>query len=87
VLPDVHNLEKNINLETGDMVIIMTDGVTECRVDDRFIEKAELIDLIYKYKDQEPQQLAESIHQEIEMLSNFNKMADDLTFVILKKED
>lgn len=87
VLPDVHNLEKNIVLEKDDMIIIVTDGVTECRVDDRFMEKSELTDLIYKHKEKKPQQLAEAIFHEIEKLSHFNKLSDDLTFVVLKKED
>ncbi|WP_346215037.1 SpoIIE family protein phosphatase [Kurthia sibirica] len=69
------------------MIIIVTDGVTECRVDDRFMEKSELTDLIYKHKEKKPQQLAEAIFHEIEKLSHFNKLSDDLTFVVLKKED
>lgn len=87
VLPDVHNMEKNIILNKDDMVIIMTDGVTECRVEDRFLEKSELTDLIFKHKDLPPQQLAEAMFHEIEKLSHFEKLADDLTFVVLKKEN
>ncbi|MEB7772800.1 PP2C family protein-serine/threonine phosphatase [Kurthia gibsonii] len=87
VLPDVHNQERSVQLAKGDMVIIMTDGVTECRVDDRFLEKSELTDLIFKHKDKIPQQLAEAIFHEIEKLSQFQNLADDLTFVVLKKED
>lgn len=87
VLPDVHNREKNIILNKDDMVIIMTDGVTECRVEDRFLEKTELTNLIFKHKDLPPQQLAEAMFHEIEKISNFEKLADDLTFVVLKKEN
>lgn len=86
VLPDVHNVEKNIVLNKDDMIIIMTDGVTECRVEDRFLEKAELTDMIFKFKDLAPQQLAEAMFHEIEKISHFEKLADDLTFVVLKKE-
>lgn len=87
VLPDVHNIEKSIILEKDDMVIIMTDGVTECRVDDRFLEKSEITDLIFKHKEKTPQKLAEAIFQEIEKLSHFKQLADDLTFVVIKKEE
>lgn len=87
ILPDVHNTEKSIILQQDDMVIIMTDGVTECRVEDRFLEKAELTDLIFKHKEKSTQELAEAIFFEIEKLSNFKSLADDLTFVVIRKED
>lgn len=87
VLPDVHNVEKNITLEKDDMVIIMTDGVTECRVEERFLEKSEITDLIYKHKEKSPQKLAEAIFLEIEKLAHFKPLADDLTFVVIKKDE
>ncbi|GAJ99555.1 serine phosphatase RsbU, regulator of sigma subunit [Geomicrobium sp. JCM 19055] len=34
----------------GDFVVLLSDGVTECRTEERFIEREEITALIRKYK-------------------------------------
>src|SRR5699024_3279290 len=38
-----------MEMSLGDMVILLTDGVTECRVGERFIERDEVLGVIRKY--------------------------------------
>lgn len=84
VLPNVHFEEKEVHLEPNDMIIIMTDGVTECRIDHQFIKRSAIIEMIRAVKDESPQKIAEAVYNELQKLLNF-KLQDDLTLAILKK--
>lgn len=75
--------EKEIH--PGDMVILMSDGVTECRTEEGFIEKETLIGYINKYIHLNAQEIVNNIFRELEKLQHF-QLRDDFTLIILKRE-
>lgn len=72
-------------LEPGDMVILLTDGVTECRVDGRFIEREEIAEVIRQHKHLPSQELTDEVYHHFERLQDF-QLRDDFTLVILRRE-
>ncbi|UII56220.1 PP2C family protein-serine/threonine phosphatase [Cytobacillus spongiae] len=74
--------EKQVNV--GDMVILMSDGVTECRTDDGFIEKNRLTGYIMKYMHLSAQEIVQNVYKELEKLQHF-QLRDDFTLIILKR--
>lgn len=77
--------EYQIALEPGDMVILLSDGVTECRTDEGFIERERLTDLIHKYIDLPAQEIVINVYKELERLQEF-ELRDDFTLIILKRD-
>lgn len=69
----------------GDMIILMSDGVTECRTAEGFIERETLIGYIKKYIHLSAQEIVNHIFKELEKLQHF-QLRDDFTLIILKKE-
>lgn len=72
-------------IETGDMVILLTDGVTECRQGDRFIETEEVLEIIRKFAHLPAQELVEQVYKYFERLQSF-QLRDDFTLIVLRKE-
>lgn len=72
------------HLEIGDLVVLLTDGVTECRTEEGFIEREQIIDLIRKYMHLPAQEVVHSIYKELEKLQDF-QLRDDFTLIILKR--
>lgn len=72
------------DLAPGDMVILLSDGVTECRTDEGFIEREDLTSLIRKYIDLPAQEIVVSVYKELERLQEF-ELRDDFTLIILKR--
>ncbi|MFC4322036.1 PP2C family protein-serine/threonine phosphatase [Litchfieldia salsa] len=73
-----------LKLNIGDMIILLSDGVTECRVNDEFIEREEITSYIKKYNHLPAQEIVENVYRELEKLQNF-ELRDDFTFIILKR--
>lgn len=71
-------------IDVGDMIILMSDGVTECRSEEGFIEKEILISYIKKYIHLPSQEIVTSIFKELEKLQHF-QLRDDFTLIILKR--
>lgn len=72
-------------LETGDMVILLTDGVTECLKGDRFIETQEVLEIIRMFSHLPPQEMVEQVYKYFERLQNFH-LRDDFTLIVLRKK-
>lgn len=72
-------------VDPGDMIILLTDGVTECRVDDRFIEREEIAEVIGQYKHLPAQQITDEVYHHYERLQDF-QLRDDFTLIILRRE-
>ncbi|MFC5465536.1 PP2C family protein-serine/threonine phosphatase [Lederbergia graminis] len=68
----------------GDMIILLSDGVTECKQGDRFIEREDLVQFIEKYKHLPSQDIVTNIYKDLERLQGF-KLRDDFTLIILKR--
>ncbi|WP_332238657.1 SpoIIE family protein phosphatase [Sporolactobacillus sp. KGMB 08714] len=67
----------------GDMIILLTDGVTESRIDNEFIGRKRLIALIRRYMNLPAQELAEKVFYELEKMQDF-ELHDDFTFIAVK---
>jgi phosphoserine phosphatase RsbU/P len=72
-------------VEPGDMIVLLSDGVTEARTDDGFIERSVITDLIGKYKQLTAQEMVEQIYRDLEKMQNF-EMNDDFTLIILRRK-
>jgi len=79
----VKYLQYEPQLSKGDMIILLKDGVTECRTEEGFIERLDIIKLIRKYMHLSPQEIVESVYKELEKLQHF-QLRDDFTLIILK---
>ncbi|CQR48263.1 Phosphoserine phosphatase RsbU [Paraliobacillus sp. PM-2] len=74
--------EKKIN--KNDRLILLTDGVTECRVGDRFIERDEILEVIQRYIHLPAQEAVEQVYKHFERLQEF-QFRDDFTLIIIQK--
>ncbi|WP_106494771.1 PP2C family protein-serine/threonine phosphatase [Lentibacillus sp. Marseille-P4043] len=78
-----HRYERFV--QNGDMIIILTDGVTECRQGERFIETEEVLDVIKSYSHLSAQDMVDHVYKYFERMQNF-ELRDDFTLIILRKE-
>ncbi len=77
-----HQFEKKINKD--DRIILLTDGVTECRVGDRFIDREEVLKVIQTYIHLPAQEAVEQVYKHFERLQEF-QLRDDFTLIIIRK--
>lgn len=84
VVPNVTYNQHDVKMKTGDFVVMMTDGVTECRTDEGFIEQEIISSLIHSVKHEPAQVMVEMVYKELEKMQNF-ELRDDFTLVIYKK--
>ncbi|WP_160719513.1 PP2C family protein-serine/threonine phosphatase [Bacillus sp. USDA818B3_A] len=68
----------------GDMIVMLSDGVTESRTEQGFIERSIITDLIESYMHLSAQEMVENIYRDIERLQNF-EIRDDFTLIIFKR--
>lgn len=81
---EVEYEERRVPLHSGDFVAIMTDGVTEIRTEDGFLDSSIIEQLLYEVRDQSAQQMADHLFKELSQLQNF-RLHDDFTVAIMKK--
>ncbi|MEK4487426.1 PP2C family protein-serine/threonine phosphatase [Psychrobacillus sp. FSL H8-0484] len=84
VIANVEYEQHSIVLDKGDFIVMMTDGVTECRSKDGFIEPQTVMDIIESVRDQSAQEMVEFVFHRLEELQEFEQR-DDFTLVIFKK--
>ncbi len=84
VVPDVTYEQHEVKMETGDFIVMMTDGVTECRTNEGFIAQEIITSLIYSLRDEPAQTIVDKVFKELEQMQNF-ELRDDFTLVIFKK--
>ncbi|MFZ3578924.1 PP2C family protein-serine/threonine phosphatase, partial [Virgibacillus sp. DJP39] len=70
-------------VDEGDMIILLTDGVTECRQGERFIESEEVLAVIREHSNLPAQEIVEQVYKHFERLQNF-QLRDDFTLIILR---
>lgn len=83
---EVQYEERSVKLEKDDFIVIMTDGVTETRTKDGFIEDNFIQSMLVDMKDENAQTIADTVYHRLVELQNF-QLRDDFTIVIIKKED
>ena len=84
VLPETKYSFHDIVLEENDLIIMVTDGVTEFRAQEDLNSREVITTLIKQNRHLTAQQLCQVLYKEIEKAQNF-KLSDDFTVVILKK--
>ncbi|WP_329610146.1 PP2C family protein-serine/threonine phosphatase [Pseudalkalibacillus berkeleyi] len=72
------------SVEVGDMIVLLSDGVTECRTSNGFISRDEVISLIRSYMHLSPQEIVDNVYSDLEELQEF-ELRDDFTLIILKR--
>ncbi|WP_077297736.1 PP2C family protein-serine/threonine phosphatase [Virgibacillus pantothenticus] len=85
VTPDTTYPQYELKIEQGDMVILLTDGVTECRDGERFIEREEVLDVIKQNAHLPAQVMVDQTFKYFERLQDF-ELRDDFTLLILRRE-
>lgn len=81
---EVEYEERRVPLHSGDFVAIMTDGVTEIRTEEGFLDSSIIEQLLYEVRNQSAQQMADHLFKELSQLQNF-RLHDDFTVAIMKK--
>ncbi|GAA0610757.1 phosphoserine phosphatase RsbU [Virgibacillus siamensis] len=85
VSPDASYKQYECSIEKGDMVVLLTDGVTECRQGDRFIESEEILETIRYFSHLPAQEIVNGVYKYFERLQGF-QLRDDFTLIILRQE-
>jgi len=77
--------EKQMHLQSGDLLLLYTDGATEASSDsDELFGNARLCNIIERNHAAAPQSILETIRNELALFTGTAAMEDDLTMVILK---
>ncbi|MFD2639750.1 PP2C family protein-serine/threonine phosphatase [Piscibacillus salipiscarius] len=71
-------------INEDDLIVLLTDGVTECRDGDRFIEREEVLEVIKEHRNLPAQQIVDHVYKYLERLQDF-KLRDDFTLIVLKR--
>ncbi|WP_307794986.1 PP2C family protein-serine/threonine phosphatase [Alkalihalobacillus sp. BA299] len=72
-------------VHVGDVIVLLSDGVTECRVGERFIERQEITDLLRRYMSLPAQDIVEKVYDELVQLQDF-ELNDDFTLMFLRRQ-
>lgn len=86
VLKNTHYNQYETKIEKGDMIILLTDGVTECRTGNRFIKREEVLEVIEQYAHLPAQQHVEKVYMHFNDFNQY-ELKDDFTLIIIKKLD
>lgn len=85
VHPNVTYEERAVRLEEGDFIVMLTDGVTETRTNQGFIEEGLIKSLLAEVKDESAQTIVDTLYNKLGQMQNFF-LRDDFTIVIFKKD-
>ncbi len=76
--------EYEIEMDRGDVLILLTDGVTERRIEGEFLQREALVPLILEEIHLSAQTMAENIYRKLLYLSNF-ELTDDHTMIVIRR--
>ncbi|MDW0110168.1 PP2C family protein-serine/threonine phosphatase [Sporosarcina aquimarina] len=82
---DVDFQQKSVEMSSGDFIVMLTDGVTEGRNAEGFIEEEVILDMLRTMKDRPAQQIVDHLYTELFKMQNY-MLHDDFTLVLFKKE-
>ncbi|TXL61680.1 phosphoserine phosphatase [Cerasibacillus terrae] len=83
VLPSVEYPQYEQHLNKDDMIILLTDGVTECRKEHQFKKRKELLKVIKRSMHLSAQQIVEKVYCHFEQ--RFDQQ-DDFTLIVMRKK-
>ena len=72
-----------LTMEKGDMVVLLTDGVTECQRAGQFISRQEILKIIELYRHLSAQKQVEQVYEHLKNIEEY-MVRDDFTLMILK---
>ncbi|MCP8618086.1 PP2C family protein-serine/threonine phosphatase [Salirhabdus salicampi] len=75
----------SVKLEKGDMAILLTDGVTECRCGDQFIDRKEVLNKIQEFKHLPAQEIVQKVYKHFEQIQDFD-LKDDFTLILVRRK-
>ncbi|MCO7177159.1 PP2C family protein-serine/threonine phosphatase [Sporolactobacillus kofuensis] len=75
--------EYSRKIEPGDMIFLLTDGVTEIRKDHEFIEREQIVEIIRRFMDLPAAQIVKCVMNELKKMQCCH-LDDDCTFIALK---
>lgn len=81
---DVFYAEYEISLEPKDMVILVTDGVTERKIGSTFLQREDLLTIIHEKINSPAQEMSEHLYRELLQISSFD-LPDDYTMIVLRR--
>jgi sigma-B regulation protein RsbU (phosphoserine phosphatase) len=74
-----------INLDTGDFLVIYTDGVSEaCNLQNDLFEEARLREIVEKFSGENVQELADSIREGMKAFTQGAPQSDDVTILVIQ---
>jgi sigma-B regulation protein RsbU (phosphoserine phosphatase) len=76
--------EREIYLEPGDFLILLTDGVTERKIGRYYIQREELVSLLEEETSASAQEMANHLYRRLLLLSQF-ELQDDYTMIVLRR--
>lgn len=86
IAPSVSYDEATISLNTNDILIVFSDGITEAmNKDEEEFDEPRLIELIKASKGKSSEELIDLIFNEVNNFSKGQPQSDDMTIVIIKK--
>ena len=88
IMPSVPYEEEKIPFNSGDLLVIFSDGVNEAMnaAEEEFGEQ-KLIDLIIKNRHESPENLIDIIINNVKIFTSGQAQSDDITVVIVKRDD
>lgn len=84
MLKHTHYKQYELEINQGDMIILLTDGVTECRRGENFIEREEVVEVIDQFKHLPAQEQVEKVFEYFNRSEGF-QLKDDFTLIIIKR--
>jgi sigma-B regulation protein RsbU (phosphoserine phosphatase) len=85
VVPDVSISSSVLELRSGDLLILYTDGVTEAfNENDEYFGEDRLPDCIKRHRSQSAQEITDTLLEEIRAFSGTAPQSDDITLVVIR---
>ncbi|MFH1359445.1 MAG: SpoIIE family protein phosphatase [Candidatus Omnitrophota bacterium] len=79
--------QEEVTLNSGDRIVLCTDGITEAKnLKRQEFEEERLCKLVLEHPDQEPQETISAIEKQVKVFAGKAPQHDDCTLIILKQE-
>jgi phosphoserine phosphatase RsbU/P len=86
ILPKAQYQEANVTLDSGDILVLFSDGVTEAvDPDDHDFGEERLANLVALLKDRPASEIVEEVHRAVHAFTQGAPAADDITVVIARR--
>ncbi|MFD2369618.1 PP2C family protein-serine/threonine phosphatase [Brevibacillus sp. GCM10020057] len=84
ICSDCQYKEQEIRLEVGDVLVLLTDGVTERKFDRYYLQRDELVSFLAAEVGGSAQEMADRLYSKLLLLSRF-ELPDDYTMIVLRR--